>query len=151
MNSQIKLAMSLDYLYGKNVSKFLPTKDLIFKISSKTEKIKSVYFNNKSFVSFRSDGNIILSLYAANFFIKSKEFRENCITVTHDAAAFVKVGKSVFSKHVIKCGNNIYPGSEVIVMNTMNKVIAIGKAILSKKMIKDFKFGVAVKIRNGVN
>ena len=36
-------------------------------------------------------------------------------------------------------------------MNTMNQVIAIGKAILSKKMIKDFKFGVALKIRNGVN
>ena len=87
--------------------------------------------------------------YAA--FIKSKEFRENCITVTDDAATFVKAGKSVFAKHVIKCGNNIHPGSEVIVINTMNKVIAIGKAILSKKMIKDFKSGVALKIRNGVN
>ena len=32
-------------------------------------------------------------------------------------------------------------------MNTMNKVIAIGKAILSKKMIKDFKFKCEFRIR----
>ena len=47
------------------------------------------------------------------------------------------------------CGKNIKISSEVPVLYK-NKVIAVGKAILSSEMIPSMKRGVAVKIRDSL-
>ena len=85
----------------------------------------------------RIDGGLAISTYFAQLLLKSKSFRENCIEINDDAYPFVLKGRSVFCKHVVKCGKNVHISSDTPII-FKNKVIAVGKAILSYDMISDF-------------
>jgi len=67
-----------------------------------------------------------------------------------EAIPFVSEGRSLFCKHVEWCGSNVKVGSDVAVIDSDNKVIAIGIAVLSHKLIKRYDRGVAVKCREGI-
>ena len=63
---------------------------------------------------------------------------------------FVQEGRSqFFCKHVVWCGKNVKISSDTPVL-FKNKVIAVGRAILSKEMIDDFDRGVAIKVRDSL-
>jgi len=81
--------------------------------------------------------------------LKSKKFKENCLEINQDAAPFVKEGKSVFCKHVVWCGKNIRIASDTPVLYK-DKVIAVGKAVLSSEMISDFNRGMAIRVRDSL-
>ena len=87
--------------------------------------------------------------FFAQLLLKSKKFKENCIEINKDAAPFVSEGRSVFCKHVTWCGKNIQIASDTPVIY-QNRVIAVGKAVLSTKMISDLERGVAIKIRDSL-
>ena len=54
-----------------------------------------------------------------------------------------------FCKHVVWCGKNVKISADTPVL-FKNKVIAVGRAILSKEMIDDFDRGVAIKVRDSL-
>jgi len=81
--------------------------------------------------------------------LKSKNFKENCLEIDKESKPFIEEGKSVFCQHVVWCGKNIMIQSDVPVLYK-NKVIAVGKAVLSFDMIPFMKRGVAIKIRDSL-
>lgn len=143
-----KLENSLDALFGNGVSKYLP-KDIEITFSRKTGRIRTVSHKGKLLCTLRIDGGLAISTYFAQILLKSKSFKENCIVINSDAAPFVMEGRSVFCKHVIKCGKNVKISGDTPVL-FKNKVIAVGKAVLSNEMISDFNRGVAVKVRDSL-
>ncbi|SMH71925.1 conserved protein of unknown function [Candidatus Nitrosotalea okcheonensis] len=148
MNSVLKIKYTLDALFGQGVSKYLP-KDVIINYSKKTGRIKHVYQNDILLCTLRTDGGLAITPFFAQILLKSKKFKENCLEVDDESKAFVQEGSSVFCKHVTWCGKNIMIGGDVSVLHD-GKVIAVGKAVLSTRMIKSFKKGVAVKIRDSL-
>ena len=148
MDSVLKIKYTLDALFGIGISKHLPT-NLQFTYSKRTGRIQHVYQNNSLLCTLRTDGGLAITPYFAQILLKSKKFLENCVEIDDDSKPFVENGNSVFSKHVIWCGKNILIGSEVPVLHK-KKVIAVGKAILSSRMINSVKKGVAVKIRDSL-
>ena len=148
MDSVLKIKYTLDALFGVGISKYLP-KDLRFTYSKRTGRIQHVYQNDILLCTLRTDGGLAITPYFAQILMKSKKFRENCVEVDDDSKPFVEQGNSVFSKHVVSCGKNIMIGSDVPVLYR-NKVIAVGKAVLSSIMIKSIKRGVAVKVRDSL-
>lgn len=148
MDSVLKIKYTLDALFGVGVSRYLP-KDVRFTYSKRTGRIQHVYQNDFLLCTLRIDGGLAITPYFAQILMKSKKFRENCVEIDDDSKPFIETGNSVFSKHVTWYGKNILIGSDVPVLYG-NKVIAVGKAILSSKMIKSFKKGVAVKIRDSL-
>lgn len=148
MDQIIKLQHSLDALFGNGVSKYLPRNiEMVF--SRKTGRIRTVSHKGKLLCTLRIDGGLAISPYFAQILLKSKIFRENCIEINKDAAPFVTEGKSVFCKHVVWCGKNVRISVDTPVL-FKNKVIAVGKAVLSCEMISDFERGVAIKIRDSL-
>lgn len=148
MDHLLKLRHTIDALFGKGVSKQLPKKiDVTF--SKKTGRIRSVYHEEKLLCTLRIDGGLAISPYFAQLLLKSKKFKDNCLVVNDDAAPFVEEGRSVFAKHVVWCGKNVQIASDTPIL-FKNKVIAVGKAVLSSEMIKDFERGVAVKVRDSL-
>ena len=143
-----KLENSLDALFGNGVSKYLP-KDIEITFSRKTGRIRTVFHKGKLLCTLRIDGGLAISTYFAQILLKSKSFKENCIVINSDAAPFVMEGRSVFCKHVIKCGKNVKISGDTPVL-FKNKVIAVGRAVLSNEMISDFNRGVAVKVRDSL-
>jgi uncharacterized protein with predicted RNA binding PUA domain len=148
MDSILKIKYTLDALFGHGVSKYLP-KGITITYSKKTGRIKHVYQNDSLLCTLRTDGGLAITPFFAQILLKSKKFKENCLEIDDDSKAFVQEGSSVFCKHVTWCGKNILIGGDVSVLHD-GKVIAVGKAVLSTRMIKSFKKGVAVKIRDSL-
>ena len=148
MDNVQKLKHTIDTLFGHGISKNLP-KSIEIKISKKTGRIRNVNHDGKLLFTPRSDGGLAITRYCAKLFLKSKKFRENCIEINAESRPFVEEGKSVFCQHVVTCGNNIKIGADVPVLYK-NKIIGVGKAVLSSSMIIDQKRGVAIKIRDSL-
>ena len=147
MDHILKLQYTIDALFGRGVSKYLPKDiDMTF---SKTGRIREVYHNKKLLCTLRIDGGLAITPHFAQMLMQSKKFKENCVEVDEESKPFVEDGKSVFCKHVVWCGKNIRIQADVPVL-FKNKVIAVGKAVLSSEMIPYMKRGVAVKIRDSL-
>lgn len=108
-----------------------------------------MFQDDKLLFTLRIDGGLAITPYFAQVLLKSKKFRENCLEVDEDSKPFVENGSSVFCKHVVWCGKNILIGADVPVLYK-DTVIAVGRAVLSSRMIKSLKRGVAVKIRDSL-
>jgi len=150
LNPKEKIAMTFDYLFGKGVSTVLPLDRLEVSYSKRTGKIKTVNLDGRLLATFRSDGGVALTINGAEMLIRHPAFIQNCIVVERGVDELIASGRSVFAKHVTRCGDRIRPGAEVAVLDEDGRVIAVGKAILSAKMMRSFKVGVAVKVREGV-
>jgi uncharacterized protein with predicted RNA binding PUA domain len=148
MDQVLKLKHTLDALFGDNVSKYLP-KNIEMTFSRKTGRIKTVTHQGRLLCTLRIDGGLAISTYFAQILLKSKKFKENCLEINQDAAPFVEKGKSVFCKHVTWCGKNIRISSDTPILYK-NKVIAVGKAVLSSEMISDFNRGMAIRVRDSL-
>ena len=148
MDQILKLQHTLDALFGNGVSKNLP-KNIEMTFSRKNGRIRTVYHKGKLLCTLRIDGGLAISPYFAQILLKSKAFKENCIEINKDAAPFVMEGRSVFCKHVVWCGKKVRISADTPVL-FKNKVIAVGKAVLSCEMILDFDRGVAIKVRDSL-
>ncbi|MBT7474053.1 MAG: queuine tRNA-ribosyltransferase [Nitrosopumilus sp.] len=148
MEHFLKLQQSLDALFGTGSSKYLP-KDIDVILSRKTGRIRTVSHKGKILCTLRINGSLAISIDFAQTLLQSKTFRENCIEINKDAAPFVMEGRSVFCKHVVWCGKNVRIAADTPILFE-NKIIAVGKAILSSEMISDFNRGVAIKVRDSL-
>jgi len=145
-----KLAIMVDYLFGKGVSRALPKDGLRLSYSRRSARVKLVYHNGVLFATVKPNGAMALSMYGAGILSKSPKFRDNCVQITDDVVGFVKGGKSVFNKFVVSAGKNVYPKSEVAIVDGKGRVIGVGMAVLNGAHMRQFKTGVAVKVRAGL-
>ncbi len=150
IDPRTKIAVNIDAIFGSNISSSIPIDRLEFTFSKRTGRIKNILHDNNLVATLRKDGWLALTVYGAIMLLQSKNFRENCVIVENDVAEFIANGKSVFCKHVISCGRNVMVGSDVAVLDQDENVIAVGRAVLSAKMIREFKRGVAVKVRESL-
>jgi len=91
-----KISHSVDTLFGNGVSKNIP-KDIDFKMSKKTGRIRAVYHNGLLFFTPRTDGGIAMSIYCAERFSKNKKFvNDYCIEVDADSKSFVELNLEVW-------------------------------------------------------
>ena len=148
MDPTVKLRHNIDALFGQGVSKHLP-KNIEISFSKRTGRIREVYHNQKLLCTLRIDGGLAITPFFAQILMKSKKFKENCLEVDQESKPFVEDGRSVFCGHIVWCGKSIRIQSEVPILYK-NKVIAVGKAILSSKMMKTQTRGVAVKVRDSL-
>jgi uncharacterized protein with predicted RNA binding PUA domain len=112
--------------------------------------MKNVLLDDKLMATFRPDGGLALTIDGAELLLKNPKFAENCVVVKDEAKDFISMGRSVFAKHVVICGERVKPKSEVVIIDVNGNLIAVGRALLSAKMMKQFKSGVAVKVRKGI-
>ena len=148
MDNVDKLRKTIDALFGKGTSKHLPKK-IEITFSRKNGRIKTVHHDEKLLCTLRIDGGLAITPYFAELLLKSKKFKENCLEINSDAAPFVEEGRSVFCKHVVWSGKNIQISSDTPILYK-DRVIAVGRAVLSSPMINDFERGVAVKVRDSL-
>ncbi len=139
----------VDYLFGRGVSRALPRENFRLVYSRRSGRVKLVFHGGRLLATVKPNGAMALSIYGADLLAKSPRFRENCVTVADDSAEFVRGGKSVFCKFVASAGRNVFPKSEVAVVDRKGRVLGVGMAVLNGKHMALFKSGVAVKVRVG--
>jgi len=147
-----KIRSVADYQLGKGAGKALfPDRVNIF-LSRNTGRIRHIYLDNDLLATLRpTDGMFSLTLAGAKRLVRGVKPPRLWVKVQKDVEPFIAQGKSVFAKHVVNADDEIRPQEEVIVIGENNRVLAVGKAVLTGNEIKAFKHGVAVKVRKGVS
>ena len=147
-----KVRQHVDAVFGSGVSEVLPMENVQFEFSRRTGRIKNFSIGGSLAATLRTDGGLALTISGAQYLLdNSKGFRENCVAPVQEAVPFVSEGRSLFCRHVEWCGSNVRTGSDVAVIDGSNsKVIAVGAALLTSKLMKQYSRGVAVRIREGI-
>ena len=141
-----------DYQYGRGAGSILFPDNVEFIHSRNTRRIRHIELDRDLQATFRpNDGALTLTIPAAQRLIDTLPNIGYTVTVIDDVTEFIAEGRNVFAKHVLQSSEKIRPGDEVIVISSSKKVLAIGKALLTREEMASFKTGVAVKTRRGVD
>ncbi len=133
-----------NYIYGKGAGKILFDGTVRVEFS-KTGRFRRVYNDDKLIGTIRNDGILALSIHAGK---KLMKLDMNKIFVGKNALNTIKYGR-IYCKDVIDSSENIEAGQDVLIVHE-NKLIGIGKSILCHEELKNFKYGVAVKVRHKI-
>ncbi len=140
-----------EYQFGTGAGLALFPDEVEISHSRNTGRIRHIHLSKVLLATFRpSDGVFTLTIFAAKRLVEQVPKLAYTVTVSEEAAEFVSQGKNVFAKHVLRAGEKIRPGDEVIIITDNAGVIGVGKALLLSEEMKAFKVGVAVKTRRGV-
>ena len=145
-----KLKTIADYQFGWGCGEALFKGNINVEKSKKTGKIRHIYDGKTLIVNMRaSDSYLILSKEGARRLHASTDYPKNRVVVNKDSEPFALDGKSVFSKFVVECDENIRSNDEVLIVNEEDKLLAYGKSLLSAIEINNFQTGQAIKTRKG--
>jgi predicted RNA-binding protein (TIGR00451 family) len=146
-----KLKGIADYQFGRGAGAALFGRDVRIVCSRRTGRIRHVYMKGKLIATLRpKDGFFALTVGGAEVLIAKMKSHSNVVVAQNDVAEFIRGGGDVFAKHVVRAGENLRPGEEVIVTGEDGSLIGVGRTLLSGRDIGCFKRGVAVKVRKGV-
>jgi len=131
-NSLKKIRSIANYQFGKNAGITLFPEDVEIVYSKSTRRIRFVNLNGKRLATLRpTDGLFSISIEAALVLAKKKDAFSCFVNVKNDVSKFISKGGDVFAGHIIDANKDIRAQSEVIVLNEDNRVLAVGRALLS--------------------
>lgn len=150
---RLKIKDIIDFQFGLNVFKsiFPEKKKLSFEFSKITGKIKSVSYDNKYIFRYVSISGQFNTTVEGGILLKLKlpppKLR---VVVKDEIQEFIKKGKSLFSKHIVSLDRELRNGSEVLVVNGIDELLAIGKLSIPSINYPSIPIGVGVKVRKGI-
>jgi predicted RNA-binding protein (TIGR00451 family) len=151
MDALEKIRSVADYQFGRDSGKKLFPDEVRIVYSKNTGKIRHIHLKEELLATLRpTTGLFVLTLAGAKRLVREVKPLRCWIKVHDDAEPFVSKGRSAFAKHVIDADEEIRPNEEVIVINRKGEVLAVGRALLSGKEMKEFSRGMAVRVRRGV-
>jgi len=145
-----KIRKVADYQLGRGAGEALFPDNVTVVFSRRTGRIRHIYLKDKLLATLRpTDGMFSLAIGGGKRLLKRVNPPRLWVKVSKDAAPFIAEGRSVFAKHVIAADLEIRPQEEVMVTDEDDKLLAVGKAVLTGREMTAFKRGVAVKVRRG--
>jgi len=146
-----KIRCIADYQFGRDTGNKLFPSEVRIVYSKNTGKIRHIHLGEELLATLRpTTGLFVLTLAGAKRIIREVKPMRLWVKIQDDVEPFVSKGRSAFAKHVIDADEEIRPNEEVIVINRKNEVLAVGRALLSGKEMKEFSRGMAVRVRRGV-
>jgi predicted RNA-binding protein (TIGR00451 family) len=151
MDALQKIRSIADYQFGRDTGDKLFPDEVRIVYSKNTGKIRHIHLKEELLATLRpTTGLLVLTLAGAKRITREVKPMRYWVKIQDYAEPFVSKGRSVFAKHVIDADEEIRPHEEVIVINTKNEALAVGRALLSGKEMKEFSRGMAVRVRRGV-
>jgi uncharacterized protein with predicted RNA binding PUA domain len=147
MHKQVQVIA--DFQFGSGAGRTLFPDECEF-ILSRTGRIRQVTLKGKRLATVRAqDGRLTLGIEGALRLIEALPPPAYRVVVLDEVAEFISQGKNTFAKHVIAADPAIRSGDEVMVVSGDDTLLATGSAVLSGSEMLIFKYGVAVKVRQG--
>jgi uncharacterized protein with predicted RNA binding PUA domain len=138
-----------DFQFGKDAGAILFPDDTEFRLSS-TKRVRYAELAGERLATLRAhDGRLTLSIAGAKRLLKALYPPAYRVSVDPAVEAFVMEGRNAMAKHIIAADPGIRAGDEVVVVDTMDRPLATGSAVLSGTEMLAFNYGVAVNVRKG--
>ena len=146
-----KIRCVADYQFGKDVGAKLFPDTVRIVYSKNTGKIRHIHLNEEMLATLRpTTGLFALTLAGAKRLVREVNPLGYWVKIQDDVESFIAKGRSAFAKHVTDVDPEIRPHDEVLVINSRNEVLAVGRALLSGTEMNAFSRGTAVRVRRGV-
>lgn len=143
-----KIRSIANYQFSPEIGDKLFPRGVSVSHSPRTGKIRYIYFNENLLATIRAnDGKIALHLKGAEIILKNTKRPKLRVVILKDIVSYIIKGRNVFAKHIFEADPNIRPSDEVIVVDTNDNLVAVGKAVLSANEMLAFQTGVGVKIK----
>lgn len=145
-----RIRSTADYQFGKGVGAKLFPENVDIEYSKATGRIRYVHLNGIRLATLRpTDGLLSLSITAAQIVAENRGSAKCFVTVQNDVSKYIADGGDVFAVHVVVVDEKVRAKEEVIILDEDQRVLAVGRALLSADEMLAFKTGVAVKVRRG--
>ena len=144
-----KLRTLCDFQFGYGTGKeVFPDESEVTK-SRATGRIRTVSLNGKFLATMRAhDGFLGLNIEGGNRLLKATRYPANRVVVNEDSADFNARGYNVFRKFVIDYDPNIIPLNDVLVVDSEDNLLAVGKAMLSGIEMATYRGGMVVSVNH---
>ncbi|RLF12900.1 MAG: pseudouridine synthase [Thermoprotei archaeon] len=145
-----KVRAVADYQFGRGVGVQLFPDGVELTFSPRTGRVRHVYLEGRLLATVRpSDGLLALAIDGARRLLKHLPPPKMRVIVER-GQLLVAEGRDVKARWVKYADPDIRPGDEVLVVDAADRLLAVGKAVLSGVEMLSFKVGLAVKVRRGV-
>jgi 7-cyano-7-deazaguanine tRNA-ribosyltransferase len=153
MTSELRRIRAIaDYQFGSGSGASIFPDMVKVERSKNTGKLRFIRLHGVLLASLRaSDSLFTLTIEGAERLLLGMSELGYTVSIMDDVSEFASKGKNVFAKHVVAAGDNIRPGDEVIVLNSKEEVLAVGRSLLNAEEMLAFNTGVAVRTRRGRN
>ena len=139
----------LDMQFGRGAADILNGGEVQIITSERTGKIRNVLIDGVHVLSMRaSDGRFTLKLAGGRLLGKILEPPRMRVRTEDEPADFASKGNNVFAKFVLEADPQIRPGDDVLVVNSKDVVVAVGRALMNLEEMLAFKRGVAVRVKD---
>ena len=148
----LRIRKMLQYQYGFDIIDD-ELMDRIKVVRSKTTgRLRQVLDENGDILfSVRSNDNLLIpSKKGAKLLWEKIPFPKYRVVVNKEVEEFAREGRNVFAKFVVDCDEELRPYEEVLVVNEDDELLAYGTTILNGIELKEFNYGLAVKVRGGI-
>ncbi len=144
------LRVILNYQLGENIAHEVIPEGTLLKISRNTGKIREI---------FTPEGVPIASVVAATYTLNLKLYaarrikellpfpRLRVVVVNEVAEDVVENESTVFARHVLMIDEELRAGDEVLVVDESDRLLCVGRLVLSPAEVLHFIRGAAVKVR----
>jgi 7-cyano-7-deazaguanine tRNA-ribosyltransferase len=144
----LRCSAVLDMQFGRGAADILKGHEVKFVKSRNTGKIRNVIVDGVHVLSMRAhDGRFTLRLEGAELLSKVLPPPTMRVTIHDDAVEFAAKGANVFAKFVLDCDPEIRPGDDVFIVDSSDRVVATGRALMVREEMRAFKTGMAVRVR----
>ncbi len=140
-----------DYQFGEGVGELLFPDHVELRFSPKTGRVRHIYLEGVLLATLRpSDGLLALSIEGGKRLLSILSPPKYRVVIHDRFQRYPAEGKNVLAKFVKEADHDIRPGEEVLVVNSADELLAVGRSVLNGEEMLRFKEGVAVKVRRGV-
>lgn len=142
-----------DFQFGRAAHQhvFLDPGALRIQHSPKTGKVRYIFEGRLYLATLRAvQGTLALSINGAERLWRGTAPLQNRVVVLNDVASYIARGKNTFAKHVVDAWEDLRPMDDVLLTDETDRFLAIGRAVLNRKEMLDFDYGVAVQTRTGI-
>jgi len=146
-----KVRCVADYQFGRGASELLLKGEVSISKSRTTGKIRTVSVDGDHVLSMRAhDGFFTLKPEGARRLIEGIDPPGLRVVVHDDSVPFNREGRNVFCGFVLDSDPGLRPMDEVVVVDSEDRIAAIGRALLTREEMLSFGKGLAVRVRQGV-
>ncbi len=137
------------YQFGKGGERAFPRTIRIVR-SPHTHKIRHIYSDGTLLATLRAkDGFLALTLEGGRVLHKIFRPPRLRVRVVKGVEGFIRRGGNVFARHVVEADPEIRPEEEVLVVDSRDRLLAVGRSFFNAEEMLSFRIGVAVKVRHG--
>nr|WP_301287490.1 PUA domain-containing protein [Methanocalculus alkaliphilus] len=138
-----------EFQFGRGAGEALFPETCTFQYST-SKRIRYISDGGRRLATVRAqDGRLTLSYDGAERIHAFSAPPMGRVILHPEAVPFVLAGKNAMAKHVIGADPDIRAEDEVFVVDEEDTLLATGMAVLSGSEMLEFKYGGAVKVRQG--